>query len=285
MQLPEISGKTSESVPHVPESRLKKFLNKGPSAMLSSLRWNVLNLSREMIGRLRFGLVTWAPKGRWPAFHAYYPDGLRSFPDLTDLYRRWIRGNKTNNNGDATRFMALLLNVRQLQTEKIEGDFAELGVWKGNSAAILAYFASQSGRRLFLFDTFEGFDQRDLAGVDQGHGKAFNDTSIETVRDTVGHPEAVTYLQGFFPDTITDEVRERRFALAHVDCDLYQPMKTALEFFYPRLSAGGMLILHDYSSGTWDGATRAIDEFCGDREEHITLWPDKSGTAVIRKRR
>jgi hypothetical protein len=44
-----------------------------------------------------------------------------------------------------------------------------------------------------------------------------------------------------------------------------------------------MLILHDYSSGTWDGATRAIDEFCRNAGESVSLWPDKSGTAMIRK--
>jgi len=60
-------------------------------------------------------------------------------------------------------------------------------------------------------------------------------------------------------------------------------MKAALEFFYPRLPVGGMLILHDYSSGTWEGATRAITEFTAETGEFLSLWPDKSGTAVLRK--
>ncbi|HWB33333.1 MAG TPA: TylF/MycF/NovP-related O-methyltransferase [Acidobacteriaceae bacterium] len=283
MATSQTSEKKIEGIQPARESRLKRFFSKGPAAMLASIRWNVGNLNRETIAWLRFNVVTWEPTGRWPAFHAYYPDGLRSFPDLSDLYRRWIRANKTNNNGDATRFMALMLNLRQLQKEGIAGDFAELGVWKGNSAAILAHFASQTGRRLFLFDTFSGFDQRDLEGVDEKHGVAFADTSLEGVKETVGHPEVTTYVQGFFPDTITDEIRQHRFALAHIDCDLYQPMRSALEFFYPRMPKGGMLILHDYSSGTWDGATRAIDEFCQSTGENVTLWPDKSGTAMIRK--
>jgi hypothetical protein len=283
MGTPQLSDPQTGSVPPASETRLKKFLGKGPGGMLTSLRWNLWNLARETVAWFRFNLLTWAPRGRWPAFHAYYPDGLRTFPDLTGLYRRWIRGNKTNNNGDAARFMALMLNVRQLEAEGIEGDFAELGVWKGNSAAILAHYAAQSGRRLFLFDTFSGFDQRDLEGVDEGHNRDFSDTSIEFVRETVGHPEVTTYLQGFFPDTVTDEVRERQFALVHIDCDLYQPMKAALAFFYPRMPRGGMLLLHDYSSGSWGGATRAVDEFYQATGEHISLWPDKSGTAMIRK--
>jgi hypothetical protein len=214
---------------------------------------------------------------------AYYPDCWPTFPELRETYKRWTRGNKRNNNGDASRFMALMLNLRQLQREGIEGDFAELGVWKGNSAAILAEFPAKTGKKLFLFDTFSGFDQRDLVGTDENHEHLFADTSVDYVRETVGHHDITTYLQGFFPDTITDEVRAQTFALAHIDCDLYEPMKAALDFFYPRMTRGGMLILHDYSSGSWTGATRAIDEFSKASGEFISIWPDKSGTAMIRK--
>jgi hypothetical protein len=266
-----------------PQNRLQKFMRKNPRAMLTSVAWNARNLLREMRAHARFDSITWWPRGVVPSFLAYYPDSLPTFPNLTDLYARWIRGKKTNNNGDATRFMALLLNLRQLQSEDIRGDFAELGVWKGNSAALLAHFAAQSNRRLFLFDTFSGFDDRDLVGADQSHTRDFSDTSIDYVRETVGHPEVTTYLRGFFPETITDEVRASTFSLAHIDCDLYGPMKAALEFFYERMPRGGMLILHDYSSTTWAGATQAINEFCAASGEFVTLWPDKSGTAMIRK--
>ncbi len=255
--------------------------------MLTSLRWNLRNLGLHWLSRIRFDLIPWSPGGVKSVFLAYYPDGLRSFPATTldNLYRRWIRGNRTNNNGDAPRFMALLLNLRQLELEGIAGDFAELGVWKGNSAAILADFAAQSDRRLFLFDTFSGFDRRDTQSTNPKLEAYFADTSLDFVRATVGHPETTTYVTGFFPDTITDEVRQRTFALVHIDFDLYEPMKAALEFFYPRMPRGGMMILHDYSSGSWPGATRAITEFYQVHDELISLWPDKSGTAILRKSR
>lgn len=253
--------------------------------MLTSVRWNTRNYTKLALSKLRFDLITWAPRGIVPAYMAYYPDSLSFLPELRSMYAKWIRGNKNNNNGDSPRFLALILNLRQLQAEAIPGDFAELGVWKGNSAAVLADFASKSGKHLFLFDTFSGFDNRDLVGTDVSHKRDFSDTSVDYVRQTVGHDDITTYLQGFFPSTVTDEVRTRTFALAHIDCDLYEPIKAALEFFYPRLSKGGMLILHDYSSGTWAGATKAVDEFTAATGEFVSLWPDKSGTAIIRKSR
>jgi hypothetical protein len=215
----------------------------------------------------------------------YQPEGLPFSPELRDLYRKWIRGNRTNNNGDAARFNSLVLNVRQVLEEGIEGDFAELGVWKGNSAAIFAHFASSSKRRLFLFDTFSGFDKRDLVGYDENKRLEFVNTSVGYVQKTVGHPELTIYVKGYFPESINDEARQAKFALAHVDCDLYEPMKAALEFFYARMSRGAMLIMHDYSSGAWLGAKIAVDEFCQATGEYVSLWPDKSGTAVIRKSR
>jgi hypothetical protein len=272
--------------PFTPEvqSRWNKFFKKDPRAMLASLSWNLANFAALNRDRVRFGLIPWAPRNKGSAYLSYYPDGFYTFAGLSDLYRSWVRGVKANNNGDAGRFVALLLNLRQLQQDAVPGDFLELGVFKGNSAALLAHFASASGRRLFLCDTFEGFDARDLVGVDQAHhARDFEDTSIEYVRETVGHPDTTTYVKGFFPDSITAEMRDSTFALAHIDCDLYLPMKAALEFIYPRMPRGGMLILHDYSSGTWAGATQAIDEFTQASGEFLTLWPDKSGTAVIRK--
>jgi hypothetical protein len=267
------------------QSRIKKLLKKSPSEMIASIRWHVHRLVQTWIYKAFFGFVSWTPKDSNSCFLAYYPPSVSSFPDRIDLYRRWIRGNKINNNGDTSRFMGLMLNLRQLLDEKIDGDFAELGVWKGNSAAILAAYAAKSGKRLFLFDTFSGFDTRDLVGEDEGKKLEFEDTSIDFVRETTGHDDITTYVKGFFPESITPEVTQQKFALVHLDCDLYMPMKAALEFFYPRMPIGGMMILHDYSSGCWEGSTRAIDEFYKATGEHVTLWPDKSGTAMIRKSR
>jgi len=268
-----------------PQNKLVRLIKKSPQELAASLKWHFTDLQRSCIAKMRFGFTRWSPTGALPHFTAYYPDSIGSFPDRDDLYRRWIRGNKINNNGDASRFMGFLLNLRQVQNEGINGDFAELGVWKGNSAAILAAFATNSQRKLYLFDTFSGFDARDTLGECRQKDEDFADTSIDYVRTTVGHDSTTIYVPGYFPDSITPEVTSATFAFVHIDCDLYAPMKAALEFFYPRTSTGGMMILHDYSSGNWSGATRAIDEFCDVTGEHVSLWPDKSGTAMLRKSR
>jgi hypothetical protein len=166
----------------------------------------------------------------------------------------------------------------------VPGELAELGVYRGNSAAVLAHYARRFGRHLYLFDTFQGFDARDLKGMDANKAGNVFETSLDLVRSVVGE-DSVTFVPGYFPASIPPGVSEQTFAIVHLDCDLYEPFKASLAFFYPRLSPGGMVIFHDYSSGYFDGARKAVDEFVASVPEQLVLLPDKSGTAILRKNR
>lgn len=205
-------------------------------------------------------------------------------PEFRDLLAKWTLHNGENNAGDLVRLYQLMLNVKQVLGDKVPGQLAELGVYRGNSAAVLAHYARQYGRRLYLFDTFQGFDARDLKGIDADKADDFGGTSLDLVRSVVGE-DAVTFVPGYFPDSIPPGLSDEKFAIVHLDCDLYEPFKASLAFFYPRLSPGGMLILHDYSSGYFSGAKKAVDEFGVAIPEQVVLLPDKSGTAILRKNR
>jgi hypothetical protein len=233
----------------------------------------------------RLGLSTIAN-----VYAGYHPDSqarFHSHPEHRELFARFTANNRANNAGDWARFWSLVLNMKRVLDDGIEGDFAELGVWRGNTAAILAHFANLSNRRVHLFDTFEGFDKRDLAGVDSDKAAAFNNTSIKLVRRVIGPDNigACDFHPGWFPGSLTERTLSARFCAVSLDCDLYDPMRAGLEFFYPQLNRGGIMFLHDYSSGYWAGAKQAIDEFCDQVGEYIVLMPDKSGSAFLRKSR
>ena len=221
------------------------------------------------------------------AYVTYQPDSYAIFNNHTeyeDLRKRFIANNKFNNAGDIPRLWSFVLNLKQVMNEDVPGDLAELGVWRGNTAAILAYFAAKHGRRVQLFDTFEGFDAKDLKGIDSNKKLLFNDTSVGLVRDVIGEDSsACDFVTGYFPASIEPRHSAMSFCAVSLDCDLYEPMRAGLEFFYPRLTKGGIFFLHDYSSGHWDGCKQAIDEFCAESGEMLILMPDKSGSAFIRK--
>jgi hypothetical protein len=205
---------------------------------------------------------------------------LQCFPDYPSLYRAWISG-MPQNGADVSRLYLLYLNARQILRESVSGDVVELGVYKGNSAKVLREIVDPE-RTLYLFDTFAGFDERDVTGIDaRTNRSSFQDTSLEAVREFVGTTRVV-YVPGFFPESANTVTLPSRIALAHIDCDLYEPMKAALDLFYPRMAAGGVMILHDYASDHWPGATKAVDEFFSDKLESVVVLPDKSGTAIAR---
>ena len=162
---------------------------------------------------------------------------------LEDDVGGFVAGDR--NRGDMARFYSFSLAFDQIVKEALPGDLAELGVWKGNTASLLATMARRLGRTAYLLDTFEGFSDRDLHGIDAG-GKpgVFSDTSLAEVRALVGD-ENVRFVKGYFPDTTSQLPDDAAFCLVHLDCDLYAPMMTALQYFYPRLVAGGFLIVHD----------------------------------------
>lgn len=186
--------------------------------------------------------------------------------------------------GDLPRYYLFSLAIDQIIKENIYGDFAELGVYRGATASILATIARRTGRSVYLLDTFEGFVERDLVGVDAGREMGFAETSLDVVRSTVGE-EAVHFIKGHFPQSSSNIPYTAKFSLVHIDCDLYTPFKHALEYFWPRLVPGGFLVMHDYLSLHWTGAERAVDEFFLDKAETLVPIPDASGTVVARKNR
>lgn len=184
--------------------------------------------------------------------------------------------------GDMHRFWSFCLAFDQIVKERIPGDFAELGVYKGTTATVLASFARRLGRTAYFLDTFEGFVSADLQGVDARQKVMFADTSLEAVRTLVGETNTI-FIKGRFPETAGQIPGHATFAFVHIDCDLYEPMLSALEFFYPRMSPGGFIFVHDYGSLAWEGAEKAVDDFFCDKLEPIMPLADVNGSMVVRK--
>ncbi|WP_321900022.1 TylF/MycF/NovP-related O-methyltransferase [Paraburkholderia heleia] len=183
---------------------------------------------------------------------------------------------------DQARFFAFCLIIDQLAKDNISGDFAELGVFKGNSAQFLAAIARRLDRTTYLLDTFEGFDVKDLSENESQLNGAFADTSLDAVRAKVGDDQTV-FIKGRFPDTAPQLPAAGTYSLVHIDCDLGEPMAAGLHYFYPRVQPGGFIIMHDYNSLYWDGAEMAIDKFFADKPESIVPLPDLCGSVVVRK--
>lgn len=185
---------------------------------------------------------------------------------------------------DYVRSATLELMAREINGRGIKGSIAEVGVFKGDFAMQMNCCFPKRG--LYLFDTFEGFDDRDLNSDVQGgysSGKrGFVDTSIEEVLSKMPYRKNCIVRKGYFPDTavgLEDEV----FAFVSLDADLYEPIYQGLRWFYRRLSAGGMIFVHDYNNKIYRGSKAAVDKFCIENCVYPVCIPDICGTAIIVK--
>jgi O-methyltransferase len=91
----------------------------------------------------------------------------------------------------------------------------------------------------------------------------------------------VSWHPGWIPTRFHD-AGDRRFAFVHIDVDLEQPTRDSIEFFYPRLNPGGILLCDDYGFAACPGATRAIDEFLAHKPEKIVALASGGGFIVKR---
>ncbi|MEA2378916.1 MAG: O-methyltransferase [Thermoleophilaceae bacterium] len=180
---------------------------------------------------------------------------------------------------DYFRHATLGLAAQRVLDERVEGAFAEVGVWRGETSSLLHRLAPE--RRLYLFDTFTGFPDADLPpGATDAR---FRDTSEQAVRRRVGPSQNVVLRPGYVPETLVG-LEDERFAFVLLDLDLIEPTRASLEFFYPRLSAGGYLVMHDYNNPESDWACkRAFDAFLADRPEQLVELGDVWGSALIRR--
>lgn len=186
---------------------------------------------------------------------------------------------------DKVKLYNFWFQIKRITADDVRGDFAELGVYKGDSAWLIHQLAP--ARVLHLFDTFSGFRPSDLSG-ETGDAAAYSwsdfaDTDLETVKARLGNVTEIQYHEGWFPDSSAG-LEDIRYAFVHIDADLYQPVSAGLSYFYPRLSPGGVILIHDYTH-KWEGLMRAVDEFVRTIPETLVHVPDRFGTVMILKNR
>jgi hypothetical protein len=202
------------------------------------------------------------------------------------------------------RITALCSAVRHVARNAIPGDIVECGVWRGGSmmaAALTLLQERDAGRTLHLFDTFSGMTQpgevdvapdgrsaeallREADPADEGPQSVWCRAPLEGVRAAMagtGYDMArVRFVAGPVEETLPREAPER-IALLRLDTDWYESTRHELEHLYPRLVAGGVLIIDDY--GHWQGARMAVDEYFSARGIAIDLLPiDYTGRWAVK---
>lgn len=178
---------------------------------------------------------------------------------------------------DYVRLATLELLCRRL--DSVPGAAAELGVYKGFFARCINMLLPE--RKLYLFDSFEGFAPEACAS--EAFQAAHRNTAIDQVLSIMPHPGQIVVKPGFFPGSLKG--LEDRFCLVSLDVDFEQATLDGLRYFWPRLSPGGYLLLHDWGSPGLPGVAQALDAYEAETGRKIPAIPlcDIGGSLVLCK--
>lgn len=176
--------------------------------------------------------------------------------------------------------LAEMMNLYRmvLRANFIDGEMAELGVCKGGSARLIAEVMDRS-KKLFLFDSFEGMPEV-TPGLDTVNlGEMAH--PFEDVQRFLNSYSQVQIIKGFFPHTAQQlPSQDMKFSFVHLDMDTYKSTLDALHYFYPRMSKGGYILMHDYNAASCPGVKKALDEFIFDKPESLfDLWNTQAAFA------
>lgn len=208
-------------------------------------------------------------------FHAVYE--LVREHTMVDVYRLWT-----------------LWYIGRQIGRSVGGDVLEIGSWRGGSGTLIARaIAGAAGargsadatpaRRIILADTFAGVVKAGERDTYYKGGEHAN-TSVDLVRgllDRAGVPE-VELLPGIFPEDRGDEIADRRFALCHIDVDVYQSARDSFEWAWPRMVSGGVVVFDDFGFYGCEGVTAYVHELAsGMSDDRPVVIPSLSGQAIV----
>jgi O-methyltransferase len=154
------------------------------------------------------------------------------------------------------------------QVKTVDGDILEIGVWRGGTGAILTAAVTDTAKKVFLADTFQGVVKASVRDP-RYIGGEHSDTSVQIVEnllERLGLKGRAQLLEGIFPDDTSIAI-PGKLALVHCDVDVYESCNDIVEWCLPRLSVGGVMIFDDYGFSGCEGVT----EYCNKLRNLETL--------------
>ncbi len=224
--------------------------------------------------------------------------GAERFEDLMQRAMRTTSINVPPLKAVRRREAALHLIDYFRYARTLEGRWAECGVFAGTTSLALCLAARAEapgfdGAGLHLVDSFEGLSA--LGEEDHRAERRADGTTVlvppppspgnfalplERVREALAEFPGVAFHKGWIPPVLAG-LPEARWSLVHVDVDLYEPTRACLEYFYPRMVTGGVIVCDDYGTPAFPGARRAWREFCEDAQLGFVALP--TGQSVLVK--
>jgi len=196
-----------------------------------------------------------------------FVDGLRTVLPESIYYPGY--GHTTLNEKKINNITKLVKNVLD---DKIEGNAIECGVFRGGSLTQIGNTLKKfnSNKKLFGVDTFEGHPFHNEEDVPEDgkiihHKGLFSGNQLENVQKILDEKnlDNTKLFKGLVSDVLPNFLKNENFCFVHLDLDLYISTKQALEFLYPRMMYGGIIVFDDYDAYESPGVKKAAEEILG----------------------
>jgi len=150
-----------------------------------------------------------------------------------------------------------LLRIHQFAARS-KAACAELGVWQGGTAKVIA---KSTKFQVNIFDTFEGLPEPD-SSIDKLQKGDFGSISFESVKAYLSDCPNIRIFKGYFPSSTTEDIANEKYGFVHLDGDLYSSTMDGLKYFYPKMIDGGVILTDDWDYDLCPGVNKAFDDFC-----------------------
>ena len=207
--------------------------------------------------------------------------------ELPDFEKSFEYENNFYWSCDITRISKLLAHYEIYKMAKdIPGAIVECGVFKGASllrfAMFRELFENPFSKKILGFDTFDKFPETKFSGDIELLEKQIatdgqNSISTEQLHKIFAHKGIDRYIElieGDITKTVPEYVEkhpELKISILNLDTDVYEPAVTIMEYLYPRIIKGGILMIDDY--GEFPGENKAVDDYFKDKNIKIRKFP------------
>jgi len=226
-------------------------------------------------------------------------NAVEAFFDKDEYVKLYYEGLYKTGMGDTDNYFKQCRSYRLQQMLEhvlkagLVGNVAECGCWRGHSSYIISTILARNmfAGKFNIFDSFEGGlsdkdDQDSNARVNLSEKEIaqekqnFASTEMD-LHQALKDFEFYKLYRGWIPEKF-NEVEDEQFIFVHIDVDLYQPILDSLEFFYPRMKKGGVIILDDYGYTQFPGAKTSVDEFLA-RNSYSMYLAELTGGSILIK--
>jgi len=166
--------------------------------------------------------------------------------------------------------------------KQLKGDFVECGVNRAFlSTSVMTFidFKSMYDRKFYLFDTYCGLMPELVTADDHAAYRHMYPDCYEFVKDSFKDYQNVVIVRGPVPDTLS-EVDIRSVAYLSIDMNCAKPEAEALRYFWPRMEAGGVIILDDYGFSGHESQKRGADDFAKSVGVKVLCIPTGQGLII-----